>query len=214
MNRESLSAVAFRELAQRAGAVPATALVESSSLGEADAAEACPEGRFVECVCRGESVGGHSLLEHLLRQNQAHGSYAALVDAADALDPGTLAPGLEMALLWARCGNARQALKCLDVLLRDDNFSLVTADLRGAERELRRLPHTMWYRLQRLAHQRTGRFVLFVCEHLTSCADIQLHLAQPLSWAKLDQPREEQQAVLAHELRHQRRQPDQLAQAG
>jgi hypothetical protein len=54
-------------------------------------------------------------------------------------------------LFWVRCSKAFEAIKAADLLLRDGNFPLVIVDLvLNAPEELRKIPQTTWYRLQRL----------------------------------------------------------------
>jgi len=54
-------------------------------------------------------------------------------------------------LLWVRCRKAFDAIKAADLLLRDGNFPLVIVDLvLNSLEELRKIPQTSWYRLQRL----------------------------------------------------------------
>ncbi|PYL02840.1 MAG: hypothetical protein DME31_08215, partial [Verrucomicrobia bacterium] len=50
-----------------------------------------------------------------------------------------------------RCSKASEAIKAADLLLRDGNFPLVIVDLvLNAPEQLRKIPQTTWYRLQRL----------------------------------------------------------------
>ena len=179
----------FHEAARRAGAVSAASLLSAVNATAEPSVAWVPPGRFVECVCAGPSVGGQSLVEALLAENRQRGCFAALVDACDGFDPGTLRPGLEAGLLWVRCKAASQALKSLDLLLRDTNFSLVIADLRAVDDVLRTTPSAQWYRLQRLAHQRPGRFVALCDAHLGPAVDIRVELATSRGITALEQPR-------------------------
>ncbi|WP_348253281.1 hypothetical protein, partial [Salmonella enterica] len=53
-------------------------------------------------------------------------------------------------LVWVRCRSVTEAVAATDLLARDANFGLVLLDLRHAPtRDLRRVPSTAWYRLQR-----------------------------------------------------------------
>ena len=55
--------------------------------------------------------------------------------------------------------NALDAVKAVDLLLRDGNFPLVVLDLvLNDSAELRKIPQTNWYRLQRLVEAATDRF--------------------------------------------------------
>ncbi len=157
--------------------------------------------QLLECVCAGESVGGQTYLEGLLRSNLEGGVFAALVDVHPVLDLETLWPGCGRNLLWVRCGGVLQALKCLDLLLRDENFTRVLGDFRGAAaRELRRVPSTTWYRLQRLAHQREGGCTLFTDRALVPCADLRCFFEEAREAADFWRTREDLQAELGRRM--------------
>lgn len=163
---------AFKALAGRTGMCPAAALLDPvERVGAAGSVELAngqlesemgepwqlPKRQLLECVCAGASVGGQSLLESLLQAPWDSGVFNALIDASNALDPCSLQEGLGERLLWVQVRGAAQLLRSLDLLLRDDNFALVAADVRGvAANELQSIPPFAWYRLQRLAHQRAG----------------------------------------------------------
>lgn len=150
-----------------------------------------PRRQLWECVCAGPSVGGQSLLECWLRADWQTGAYHALVDASLGLDPETLADGLAERLLWVPVRGPDQMVKALDLLLRDDNFALVAADLRGLSvAHLRGIQPFVWYRLQRLAHQRAGGAVVFSSMPSVRCADRRIQLATPRRIDDLDRPRE------------------------
>lgn len=103
--------------------------------------------------------GGQVLLLHLLAAMRRAQRFVALVDGADGFDPQSTPGALLEHLLWVRCGDSLEAMKCADALLRDENLGMVLVDLRGcSERELRRVKSADWYRLQRLA-ERSGAYV-------------------------------------------------------
>jgi hypothetical protein len=61
-----------------------------------------------------------------------------------------------------RCQSVPEALKATDLMLRDSNFSLVMLDLKlNPESQLRKIPATTWYRLQRLIEKTATVFVIF-----------------------------------------------------
>ena len=213
---------AFKELADRAGMCPASALMDPAELstedvsratvgaargasasedagmgpGETGRAWALPQRQLWECVCGGPSVGGQSLLECMLRAPWRSGAYHALVDTASGLDPETLHDGLGDRLLWVPVRGAEQAVKALDLLLRDDNFALVAADLRGfSSTQLQGIQPFVWYRLQRLAHQRAGGALILSDAPSVRCADRRIRLASCRRLEDLDTPRE---ALLQH----------------
>lgn len=204
---------AFKALADRAGMCPAAALLDPEEMAEepAGAADrgtlgeladgAGPEGwgqawslprrQLWECVCAGPSVGGQSLLECWFRASWSTGAYHALVDTSRGLDPETLQDGLGERLLWVPVRGPEQAVKALDLLLRDDNFALVAADLRGlGAAELGEIQPFVWYRLQRLAHERAGGAVVLSKAASVRCADRRILLDEPRRIGDLDRSRE------------------------
>jgi hypothetical protein len=77
--------------------------------------------------------------------------FLALIDGRDSFDPAAAGNSRLRNLLWIRCHNALQAVKATDLILRDGNFPLVLLDLvLNPMNELRKIPQTSWYRLQRL----------------------------------------------------------------
>ena len=206
------SAQTFKELADRAGMCPAAALLDpeeravpvsaagtglSARSGAQEVPEnsgqawALPKRQFWECVCAGPSVGGQSLLECWLRAPWRTGAYHAFVDTASALDPETLHDGLSECLLWVPVRGPEQTVRALDLLLRDDNFALVAADLRGlSASQLQAIPPFAWYRLQRLAHQRAGGAVVLSSAPSVRCADRRILLSEPRRLEDLDRSRE------------------------
>lgn len=205
------SVQAFKALADRVGMCPAAALLEPEQSGSHAAGDALrvdpvdvsgqgwslPKRQLWECVCAGPSVGGHSLLECLLRAPWQTGAYHALVDVSGGLDPETLHDGLAERLLWVPVRSLAQGVKALDLLLRDDNFALVVADLRGlSAAQLRGIRPFVWYRLQRLAHQRAGGAMILSDCATVRCADRRILLSAPRRIEDLDRSRE----VLLNEL--------------
>jgi hypothetical protein len=131
------------------------------------------------------------LLECLWSAPWQTGAYHALVDTATCLDPETLHHGLGEHLLWVPVRGADPAVRGLDLLLRDDNFALVAADLRGLSPvELQRIQPFAWYRLQRLAHQRAGGALILTTSPQVRCADRRILLKQNRSLRDLDQSRD------------------------
>jgi hypothetical protein len=147
---------------------------------------------MVECICVGASVGGQSVLECFLRAPWEAGVFHALVDGGRSLDPESLAAGLGERLLWVPVEGVDAMVRALDVLFRDENFGFVGADLRGfSPRELQSVRPFVWYRLQRLVHQRRGGCLLLTEQASVRCADRRLVLRQPRQLAQLDREREQ-----------------------
>jgi hypothetical protein len=87
-------------------------------------------GRIVE-VTGTRSSGRLSLTLALLSRAMHAGEPAALIDAADALDPRALHPDDRARLLWVRPGDVLTALRCADLLLDAGGFALVALYLVG-----------------------------------------------------------------------------------
>lgn len=153
-------------------------------------ARGLPRGQMLECICKGASVGGQSLMECLLRAPWESGVFNALIDTGRGLDPESLCRGLSTRLLWVPVGGVQALIQALDLLLRDENFSLVVADLRGlGKRDLAGIQAFVWYRLQRLVHQRQGGCLLLTEQASVRCADRRLRLDRPRRLADLDERR-------------------------
>jgi len=97
------------------------------------------------------SAGSAGLLHALLHAAHRDRYFLALIDGHDSYDPATAGNSRLHNLLWVRCHNVLQAVKATDLVLRDGNFPLVILDLvLNPSGELRKIPQTSWYRLQRL----------------------------------------------------------------
>ena len=91
-------------------------------------------------------------------------------------------------LLWVRCTKALDAIKAADLLLRDGNFPLVVLDLvLNASAELRKIPQTSWYRLQRLVETAPTAFLVLTRASIISSAQLKLSLDNAWTLADLDQ---------------------------
>src|SRR5471032_3177581 len=109
-------------------------------------------GTLTEIARREPAMGAAFLLQSLLARTWAHEQRMALVDGRDRLDPAGCRRETLTALLWVRCANAAQAIRATDLLLRDGNLPLVALDLAdNSPKELRAIPATTWFRLQRIA---------------------------------------------------------------
>jgi hypothetical protein len=101
----------------------------------------------------------------------------ALIEARDSFDAAASPPAMRARLLWVRGGTAERALKAADLLLRDGNLPLVVLDLRASPREdLRRIPATSWYRLQRVVEPTATAFLVLTHHGLVSSARARLRL--------------------------------------
>lgn len=126
-----------------------------------------PKGALTELICAAPSCGGQLLLGQLLRQTRAQNLRLALIDSSDAFDPTSWPPDWLEHLVLVRGQNTQAALQVADLFARDANFGLLILDLRRAtERDLRRIPASQWYRLQRAVEQ-SG--IPFLIETPTAC---------------------------------------------
>jgi len=132
---------------------------------------------------------GSALLIHVLLQS-AHraGFFLALIDGSDSFDPQTSGQALRN-LLWVRCHQASQAVQAADLLLRDGNFPLVVLDLvLNAGDELRKIPQTHWYRLQRLVEAAPTAFLVLTRRNMIGSAQLKLSLENAWRLSDLEQP--------------------------
>src|SRR5437870_2790057 len=109
------------------------------------------KGAITEIISPYMSAGSALLIHSLLEVAQRDRFFLALIDGRDSFDVQSVDADALQHLLWIRCQKATEAIKAADFLLRDGNFPLVILDLvLNSAEELRRIPATSWYRLQRL----------------------------------------------------------------
>jgi hypothetical protein len=150
-----------------------------------------PKSAITELSSPRVSAGSALLLYALLQSAQRDGYFLALVDGRDSFDPSALG-GLGNRrlrnLLWVRCTKALDAVKAADLLLRDGNFPLVVLDLvLNASDELRKIPQTSWYRLQRLVETAPTAFLVLTRASIISSAQLKLSLDNAWTLADLEQ---------------------------
>lgn len=123
------------------------------------------------------SAGSGSLIHALLDNAQRSRSFLALIDGRDSFDATAAGQARLRHLLWVRCHHANEAVKATDLLLRDGNFPLVVLDLvLNAPEELRRIPQTSWYRLQRLVEVTAVALLVLTRRSVISSAQLKLGL--------------------------------------
>ncbi|MFL6538605.1 MAG: hypothetical protein ACJ8JD_10560 [Chthoniobacterales bacterium] len=146
-----------------------------------------PKSAITEITSPHVSAGSASLIHALLGHAQRSHSFLALVDGRDSFDPATAGDARLRHLLWVRCHQASEAVKAGDLLLRDGNFPLVVLDLvLNTPDELRRIPQTNWYRLQRLVEGTSVAFVVLTRRSMISSAQLKLILNNQWRLADLD----------------------------
>jgi hypothetical protein len=164
-----------------------------------------PRPALTELVCAAPSCGSQLFLGQLLAATRAEARRAALVDAGEAFDPGSWPAASLEHLVWVRARDAAEAMAASDLLARDANFALLVLDLRHAPRaDLRRIPSTSWYRLQRALEPTTLAAVVLTPFSLVPSAHLRLELNSTPSLAALAQARPALAAQLAPALLRQR----------
>jgi hypothetical protein len=151
-----------------------------------------PRGALCEVVETRAGSGGQLVLIALLEAVRRRHRFAALVDAMDSFDPQSAEASLLRHLLWVRCPGVPSALQAADLLARDNNMAALIFDLRDApERELRRIPATVWFRLQRVAETTEMALVVITPHPQVASARVRLLLDTPLPLSALDEPRQD-----------------------
>jgi hypothetical protein len=147
-----------------------------------------PKNAITELSSPQVSAGSALLLHALLQHAHRDGFFVALVDGKDSFDPHTAGTAVLPHLLWVRCDHASQAVQAADLLLRDGNFPLVILDLvLNSSDELRKIPQTHWYRLQRLVEAAPTAFVVLTRRSMISSAQLKLCLENAWSLSDLEQ---------------------------
>lgn len=140
-----------------------------------------PRGAITELISPETSAGSASLIHALVHCAYRDHYFAAVIDGRDSFDPCGLDNIRLQHLLWIRCTKAAEAVKAADLLLRDGNFPLVILDLvLNAPDELRKIPQTNWYRLQRLVEVVPTACLVLTRHEMVSSAQLKLVLEN--SW--------------------------------
>ena len=148
-----------------------------------------PKNAITELSSPNPSAGSAFLIHALLHRAHRDGFFVALVDGTDSFSPHVAAPVALRNLLWVRCCHASQAVPAADLLLRDGNFPLVILDLvLNASEELRKIPQTNWYRLQRLVEAAPTAFLVLTRRSIISSAQLKLSLENAWRLADLEEP--------------------------
>jgi len=154
-----------------------------------------PKSAITEVISPRASAGSASLIHALLRSAEQDRHFIALIDGSDSFDPGSSDNYTLRHLLWVRCRKAFDAIKAADLLLRDGNFPLVIVDLvLNESAELRKIPQTSWYRLQRLAEAVPSACLIINRQSMVGSAQLKLVLEN--SWTLSDLEKENAVAAL------------------
>lgn len=143
-------------------------------------------------VIAARGCGSALLLVHLLRHAAATNQFVALVDGQDSFDAATVEQSALSRLLWIRCTNADEAMKAIDLVLRDGNLPLVLLDLAlNPEAQLRKIPAPTWYRFQRIVEESTAVFVVFTPRAMISPAQARVTLRSRFDLGALERTQDE-----------------------
>ena len=147
-----------------------------------------PKGAITELTSPNVSAGTALLIARLLQAAHQERFFLALIDGRDSFDPQPLGNARLRNLLWVRCRKTVDAVKAADLLLRDGNFPIVVLDLvLNAADELRKIPQTSWYRLQRLVEPVPTAFLVLTRRSMISSAQTKLVLESNWRLADLQQ---------------------------
>ena len=123
----------------------------------------------------------------------------ALIDGRDSFDPASYGTESCARLLWIRCRNSNESLRCCDLLLHDGSLPLIVLDLLlNPLRELSLIPSSSWYRLRNLAEQTSSSVLIFTPRHLIPCASLQLFLDSAFTLSDLIRERDELSLIYYH----------------
>ena len=160
-----------------APAAAATQLVTGLAFLDEAIGGGLPKGAITELISPEVSAGSALLILALLETAQRDCYFLALIDGRDSFDPQPLGNACLGHLLWMRCTKALEAIKAADLLLRDGNFPLVIVDLvLNPLEELRKIPQTNWYRLQRLVESTSTACLVLTRQGRVSSAQLKIVL--------------------------------------
>jgi hypothetical protein len=147
-----------------------------------------PKNALTELIAPRISAGSSSLIHAILKSAQQNGQLIALIDGTDSFDPASSDNSAVRHLLWIRCRKTFDAIKAADLLLRDGNFPLVIVDLAlNAPEEMRKIPQTSWYRLQRLVEATPTACLVINRESMVSSAQLKIVLENSWTLAALEE---------------------------
>ena len=147
-----------------------------------------PKSAITELISPRASAGSASFIHALLHVAQRDNYFLALIDGYDSFDPCALDNSLLRHLLWIRCTTTFEAIKAADLLLRDGNFPLVIVDLvLNSVDELRKIPQTSWYRLQRLVESVPTACLILSRRSMVNSAQLKIVLENVWTLQNLDE---------------------------
>lgn len=171
------------------------------------------KGAITELTSPNPSAGSALVISSLLHLACQQRHFLALIDGGDSFDPQPLGKARLRHLLWLRCTKALDAVKAADLLLRDGNFPIVILDLvLNKADELRKIPQTSWYRLQRLAEAVPTAFLILTRRSMISSAQCKLVLKN--AWSLTDLQCDEAVERLGFEIKRAHGHLQQRAETG
>ena len=133
------------------------------------------KGSITEFISPNLSAGSASFVAAMIRAACRDCYFLALIDGRDSFDPEPFGNPVLRHLLWLRCHTTSEAIKSADLLLRDGNFPVVLIDLvLNPANEVRKVPQTSWYRLQRLVEATSTAFVVLTRCNTVSSAQLKI----------------------------------------
>ncbi|HEV2328577.1 MAG TPA: hypothetical protein VGY56_07300 [Verrucomicrobiae bacterium] len=146
-----------------------------------------PKGALAELSGAQKCSGSATLLREILSHAARRNEIVALIDGNDSLEVARIEERVLSRLLWVRCRGTDEALKAADLVLRDNNLPLVLIDLKlMPERQLRKIPATVWYRFQRLVEETSAVCLVFTSRPMVSPAQTRIALDSAFSLATLE----------------------------
>jgi hypothetical protein len=137
-------------------------------------------GSITQLVAPLPSCGSASLLHDLIESMQASSQFVALIDGKNSFEP-LYSASVTNLLLWIRCENVTQAIRAADLIIRDGNIVLSILDLKQNEaHELRKVPATAWYRLQRITAEIGTTLLLITSYYISGSSYAALQINNPL----------------------------------
>ena len=198
---------------------PTDQLVTGLRIFDETLAGGLTKGAITELTSAPGNAGSATIIAALLQRAGRDRFFIALIDGHDSFDPQFIGGASLRHLLWIRCRKASEAMQAADLLLRDGNFPLVILDLvLNPVEELRKIPQTHWYRLQRLVEPASTAFLILTARSMISSAQWKLALENRWTLPQLDEEAFHLRARL--KIRVQRAQPNKwrsdpgIAQAG
>ena len=157
------------------------------------------QGSVVQVVAPLPSCGSALLLHTVIAATNHSSRLVALVDGKNSFDPGLpamparLSGSTELAevspkswqkeglqnptVLWVRCTQLEQAVKAVDLLIRDHNIALTILDFKlNLIADLRKIPATTWYRWQRVTSETQTSLLFFTPTYISGSSSFALAL--------------------------------------